>query len=148
MARVCAPGGRVVVADVFATDGDQGSAYDRLERLRDPSHVRALPLDELTTLFRHAGLETSAPLFYRLAVDVDELLSATGTAPQPADEFRRRVADDVGRDMLGIAGHRDAGRLRFSFPIVVLAGQQRFSRSTAPIPGVMIGVDGQQFPVE
>lgn len=122
MTRVCAPGGRVVVADVFARDAAQGAAYDQMEKLRDPSHARALPLDEFRALFEHAGLETLDPVFYRLDVDLEELLSATGTAPAAADEVRRLVAADVGHDTLGITAQRAAGRLHFSFPIVVMAG--------------------------
>jgi len=47
MVRVCRPGGRVVVSDVFTTTAEQAAEYNRLERLRDPSHVRALLLHEL-----------------------------------------------------------------------------------------------------
>src|SRR5262249_34000248 len=50
MVRVCSPGGRVVVVDVFTTGPDQAEAYNRMEKLRDPSHVRALALEELTGL--------------------------------------------------------------------------------------------------
>src|SRR5262249_2932034 len=57
MARVCRPGGRVVVCDVHTTTPGQAAAYDRLERLRDPSHVHALRLDELRALMADAGLE-------------------------------------------------------------------------------------------
>jgi ubiquinone/menaquinone biosynthesis C-methylase UbiE len=53
--RVCSPGGRVVVSDVFMSNPEQAEAYNRLERLRDPSHVRALALDELIGLFSDAG---------------------------------------------------------------------------------------------
>ncbi len=60
MARVCDPGGRVVITDVFVTSADQGAAYDRVEKLRDPSHVRALRLEELQTMFTSAGLELTA----------------------------------------------------------------------------------------
>ena len=35
MVRVCRPGGRVVVCDVYTTTADQAAEYDRLERLRD-----------------------------------------------------------------------------------------------------------------
>ena len=41
MVRVCRPGGRVTVCDVFTTSPEQCEAYDRLERYRDPSHTRA-----------------------------------------------------------------------------------------------------------
>src|SRR2546421_8510183 len=46
MVRVCSPGGRVVVVDVFTSGPEQAEAYNRLEKLRDPSHVRALALEE------------------------------------------------------------------------------------------------------
>ena len=46
MCRVCKQGGRVAVADVFTSaDPAKAEAYNRLERLRDPSHVRALDDD-------------------------------------------------------------------------------------------------------
>src|SRR5262249_53194869 len=55
MVRVCRPGGRVMVADVFTTSPEQAAAYDRLEKWRDPSHTHALQLSELGALF--AGLK-------------------------------------------------------------------------------------------
>src|SRR5467141_2982223 len=36
MVRVCSPGGRVVVVDVFTSNPAQAEAYNRLEKLRDP----------------------------------------------------------------------------------------------------------------
>src|SRR5262245_63066159 len=39
MARVCKPSGRVAVADL-ALPPEKAAAYDGMERLRDPSHVR------------------------------------------------------------------------------------------------------------
>jgi ubiquinone/menaquinone biosynthesis C-methylase UbiE len=47
MARVCAPGGRVVVVDMYAADDPAKAAeWNRAEKLRDPSHVRCLTLPE------------------------------------------------------------------------------------------------------
>src|SRR5438128_9948769 len=65
MVRVCTPGGRVVVVDVFMSNPDQAEAYNRLEKLRDPSHVRALALDELTGLFSESGLRDVRTQFYK-----------------------------------------------------------------------------------
>src|SRR3954453_16201131 len=66
MARVCRPGGRVTVCDVFTTSPEQGEAYDRLERYRDPSHTRALQLAEMEALF--SGLRDVRREFYRYPV--------------------------------------------------------------------------------
>src|SRR5271170_2946798 len=57
MVRVCAPGGRIVVVDTVASaDPTKAAAFNRLEKLRDPSHLRALPLAELRGLFRTPSL--------------------------------------------------------------------------------------------
>src|ERR1044071_1309021 len=45
MRRVCAPGGRVMVVDTEASpDPAKAAEFNRMEILRDPSHVRAMPL--------------------------------------------------------------------------------------------------------
>src|SRR6516164_11169843 len=52
MVRVCAAGGRIVVVDDYASaDPAKAAAFNRLEKLRDPSHSRCLPLNELRDLF-------------------------------------------------------------------------------------------------
>src|SRR6185503_1565520 len=55
MARVCRPGGTVMVVD-SAPAPDKADAFNRMEVVRDPSHARALPLAEHLELFRGAGL--------------------------------------------------------------------------------------------
>src|SRR5262249_33720598 len=65
MVRVCVPGGRVVVADVFTAGPDQAEAFNRMERLRDPSHVRALAIGELTGMFLGVGLGGVTAHYYK-----------------------------------------------------------------------------------
>lgn len=55
MIRVCRPGGRVVVSDVTPAAGKSGE-YDRMERLRDPSHGHAHEIGELVALGTDQGL--------------------------------------------------------------------------------------------
>jgi ubiquinone/menaquinone biosynthesis C-methylase UbiE len=121
MVRVCRPGGRITVADVFTTSAEQAADYDRLEQLRDPSHTRALQLAELEGLFTRLADVRRA--FYRYPVKVDDLLSRSFPPPGGADAFRRLVGADVGIDRLGIHAADDGDGLRFAFPVVVLSGR-------------------------
>lgn len=59
LARVCRPGGRIAVRDVTPEAG-KSAAYDRMERLRDPSHTHALTEAELAGLGE--GQAVSAPV--------------------------------------------------------------------------------------
>ena len=70
MARVTAPGGRVVLVDLVASEyeeqvrfelgawnqSDQAETQNRLERLRDPSHTSALSITHLSSLVGQSGL--------------------------------------------------------------------------------------------
>jgi ubiquinone/menaquinone biosynthesis C-methylase UbiE len=52
MKRVCKPRGKVALVDVMASeDPGQAECFNRMEKLRDPSHVRALPLLEMEGIF-------------------------------------------------------------------------------------------------
>jgi SAM-dependent methyltransferase len=122
MARVARPGGRVAVADVFTSSPEQAAAYDQLERWRDPSHVHALMLDELTALARDAGLGGVTTAFSGYEVELEQLLARSFPGPGDADRIRRALADDVGVDRLGVGATRRGGVLYFTFPVAVVAG--------------------------
>ena len=145
MVRVCKPGGRVTVCDVFTTSPEQGEAYDRLERYRDPSHTRALPLAELEALF--SGLRDVRREFYKYPVEVEDLLSRAFPEPGGAEAFRQIVAADVGVNRLGIDASNEGG-LRFAFPVVIFSGVKGLEKSAmifgqfCPTPVSPKGFDG------
>jgi ubiquinone/menaquinone biosynthesis C-methylase UbiE len=124
MVRVCRPRGRVAVIDVFTSSPEQAEAYNRVEKLRDPSHVRAVPLEELTGLFDDAGLQGVTTAFYKLGVPLEGLLARSFPNPGDADRIRRTFADDIGVDRLGVGAHRRDGAIHFAFPIVVIVGRK------------------------
>ncbi len=125
MTRVAQWDGRVVVVDVFTKSLEQARSYDAAEKLRDPSHTHALLLDDLTAMYEKADLTLIEKQFYRLPVNVDELLTATKTPPKKAAEFKKIVKEDVGVNKLGIEAQMQQGKLVFSFPVVIMVGQKQ-----------------------
>src|SRR2546425_10916193 len=65
MKRVAMPGGRVVVVD-STPEPRRADAFNRMECLRDPSHVRSLPVDEHRELYVTVGLPEPRGTSYRL----------------------------------------------------------------------------------
>ena len=106
MRRVCRPGGRIAIAD-SAPSQSKADAFNAMERLRDPSHVRAMPVEELRGLLLSAGFAEPREEFYQVEGELEGLLSAllsqTGRrGSNPAD--LRRLA------LQRRAGHGDASR--------------------------------------
>jgi SAM-dependent methyltransferase len=124
MVRVTVPGGRVVVVDVYTSGPEQAEAYNHIERLRDPSHVRALGLEELVGLFGDAGLSGVTTVLYGLDMDLERLLDASFPGPGAADEIRRLFAADVGVDRLGLGARLEGRQIRFAFPTAILVGRK------------------------
>lgn len=117
MKRVCRPGGRVVVIDATPAP-DRQAAYDRMERLRDPSHASALTLDQLRAIGRATGLIEDAIDFHRL-----EALLATLSDPQDMAALDAMFDADIasGEDHIGVGAWRAADGIRFFFPVSILA---------------------------
>ena len=61
MARVVKRGGRVGVIDIRASENPQiAELANRIERIRDDSHTRGLPLSEFERMFAQNGLRIIA----------------------------------------------------------------------------------------
>lgn len=125
MKRVCAPGGRVAVIDTEASpDAAKAAEFNRMEKLRDPSHVRAMPLAELQGLFAAAGLPAPRRSGYRLEGELESLLGRSFPLPGDADRIRDIFAASLGDDRLGIPMSREGGRLLYAYPVAVLVADK------------------------
>jgi SAM-dependent methyltransferase len=125
MVRVCAPGGRIVVVDTCASeDRAKAAAFNRLEKLRDPSHARNLSLTELRTLFAASGLPEPQISSYELRDTVGNLLARS--FPNPGDDakiiemFRASAADDS----LGIPVRLEGDAIHYAYPVTILTARR------------------------
>jgi ubiquinone/menaquinone biosynthesis C-methylase UbiE len=123
MVRVCKPAGRVVVADLVLPP-EKISAYDRMERLRDSTHVGVLAESELFELFTRHGLRDLQCAGYAFDLALDQLMQASFPSSCDADCVREMIASDLGIDDLGINVHRRDDALWLSYPIAVVVGRK------------------------
>jgi ubiquinone/menaquinone biosynthesis C-methylase UbiE len=119
MKRACKPNGTIVVADMAPLPA-KADALNAAERLRDPSHVRALPVEELRGLFEQAGLSTPQVNSYRMEGELEDLLSRSFPNEGDADRVRRIFADSLADDALDLNTRQENGKIYYSFPVAVL----------------------------
>ena len=125
MARVCAPGGRVAVVDTDASaDPAKAAAFNRMERLRDPSHVRAMPGAELTGLFAAAGLPAPRRASYELRDELENLLKRSFPDPGDDDKIRALFRASASDDRLGIPIRLESEKIQYAYPIAVLVADR------------------------
>ncbi|MGE0679630.1 MAG: class I SAM-dependent methyltransferase [Candidatus Binatia bacterium] len=125
MKRVCTPEGKVAVIDVVASpDPEKAAAYNHMEKLRDPSHVRGLSLAELEELFMLSGFSSPRKTFYRVESELEDTLRRSFPNPGDADEIRRMFLTALDNDGLGMEVRQEGDKIRFAYPIAVLAAER------------------------
>lgn len=123
MKRVCQPGGKVMVADMSPQPA-KAAALNAAELLRDPSHVRALPVDELRGLFEQAGLGVPQVNTYRMEGELEDLLSRSFPNKGDADRVRRIYADSISYNALDLNTRQADGKIYYSLPVAVLVARK------------------------
>jgi ubiquinone/menaquinone biosynthesis C-methylase UbiE len=99
MVRVCRPGGRVAIIDLVSPDDSiAASTYNHLERLRDPSHIRALTAEELLGLMREVGLDIVRTLPRDVEVHPERWMDLT----QASSAARQTILAELTQDMQGL----------------------------------------------
>ena len=120
MVRVCRRGGRVVVVDVSPASG-KAAAFNRMEKLRDPSHTRALPLEELTALFAAAGLQNPRIDRWQMEGDLESLLARSFPLPGDDERVRQVFRESLEDDAMGVAPRVQDGTIVYALPMVFVS---------------------------
>jgi SAM-dependent methyltransferase len=95
MARVLAPGGRLVVQDYLADpDPEQAAAWDEIERLRDPGHGRLLRRGEVAGLVAPRGLSPDDDTEWTSDWDAGRWISMV----EPDEQTAARLLEMIGSD--------------------------------------------------
>ena len=131
MARALQPGGRLALFDMITSEVTEESAYHNLvERLRDPSHTRALPPSELFHYAGLAGLVADRLETIDYDIDVHDWIARADQPAEDARKTRELLADAIGTRRFG--GRRvwrdDTGKLWFTVRWAIVC-------ATKPAPG-------------
>ncbi len=121
MVRVCRPGGRVMVWD-SVPEVDKAEAYNQLEKLKDPSHARALPAEELLEIVRQAGLKNVKAAPYNLEFEVEQQLAAMFPNPGDEEKIRQIYKDNLITDTVGMGVHKRGDAIHFHYPTMIIVG--------------------------
>ncbi|ABF39803.1 UbiE/COQ5 methyltransferase [Candidatus Koribacter versatilis Ellin345] len=118
MKRVCKSGGRILVVDT-APAREKADAFNQMEKLRDNSHVRALPVEEMVAVFESAGLAEPKVETLRMAGDLNSLLARS--LCQPGDEERCRCLyeESLGEDRIDMQPRREGDNILYAFPVAL-----------------------------
>ncbi|HCE44731.1 MAG TPA: methyltransferase type 11 [Lentisphaeria bacterium] len=123
MIRVCCRDGRILVADVSVPE-DKSEAYDRMERMRDPSHMHALAHDEFADMFMNSGLKGCRQASYQVDMELEAQLKASFPSPGDDARLRKMIADDIGFDRIGVNAREEDGKVIFTYPISIFMGEK------------------------
>lgn len=123
MARVCCRGGRIIIADAVLPP-EKIDAYNDLEKLFDPSHNRALTMEEMQGLVKKEGLEDIRLAFYQMEMEMEKQLAASFPNPGDEERIRQLFREDIGIDRLGVGVHMREGEIHYAYPVTVIAARK------------------------
>jgi len=123
MVRVCKSGGTVMVADI-ALPPEKAAAFNVVEKMKDPSHTRALTEREFIETAREQGIQDIRTKFFKVEMELEAQLSASFPNPGDDEKIRRILRDDLGKDDIGYGAHLVGDAIHIAYPIMALVGKK------------------------
>jgi ubiquinone/menaquinone biosynthesis C-methylase UbiE len=121
MARVCAPGGAIVIEDqALPDDPVVADAMTTIDRLRDPSHTRAVAPHAWASMLGACGLVLERIEVHPRELEVDEWLPRAHPTPEHAARVRALLAAVARGDAPGPPVREVDGGLRLTIDLQIL----------------------------
>jgi ubiquinone/menaquinone biosynthesis C-methylase UbiE len=132
MARVCRRGGRVGIMDIVVPEPERAEAYNHRERLRDPSHARALAKDELGAAMEAAGLELTHDAEHDQPIPLERWLAQSNPPQEVADRLHAELEAELeDGEPTGMRAQRREDALYFTQRWAIFVGRPSGTPSTA-----------------
>jgi ubiquinone/menaquinone biosynthesis C-methylase UbiE len=115
MTRVATPQGRLLIGDMLTSEDPARAEYhNRMERLCDPSHVRALTGTQFDRLFAGGGLAACVRTEVPIDMELEEWLEHGGPDASTAAQIRALIEASIDTDRCGLNVRRENGEIRFT----------------------------------
>jgi hypothetical protein len=128
MIRVCKQDGRIVIIDV-TPESNKVDEYNRVEKLRDPSHIKAFTFKKLSKMMEEAGLVNLETKCHNLEMELGKLLEASFPPHGNKEKIQYLFKEDVKKDNLGMKSflkeNKNNDKVYFYFPISMLLGYKK-----------------------
>ena len=131
--RVLKPGGKLVIIDMEAAEEDLRDREDRIETMRDPSHVKNRSRGEFAALYERYGYSVKKMEHTDIAVSLDAWMDLT----QTPEKIRRQIAGLMeaelsGGERTGFSPRREGGALWFNQRWLLMLGVKGADKAGAP----------------
>lgn len=125
MARVLAPGGRLVIGEFGMPEDSQKAAYfNRMERLRGHSHVQAFSPSQLQQMMADVGCPVAETRLLERQMLASEWLETANTSDENREKVRAMLWEGLDDDPYGLSPQREGDDLRLTRHEVVLSGMR------------------------
>jgi hypothetical protein len=100
--------------------------YNYVEKLRDPSHIKALTFAELQKMFKEIGLTIINTDSYGIEMELERLLQSSFPNPGDKDKIRQLFIEDVQNNILGVNSHYVGAEIHFTYPTSMIIAQKTY----------------------
>ena len=126
MVRVLRPGGKLVLIDVEAAEEELRDTEDKIETLRDPSHIKNMSRSEMLKLFAAHGLSVESCEKTEMRQKLKNWLALTKTPQDIQDEITERMKNDMrGKEKTGFFPYMENDEICFDQRWILIIGRKK-----------------------
>ncbi|MDP3104907.1 MAG: methyltransferase domain-containing protein [Candidatus Methanoperedens sp.] len=124
MKRVCRD--RLVLVDgVSSEDMEKSLFHNRIEKMRDPSHVRIYAKSEIEEMFNEAGADITDITHWEIPQDFEEWMKRAGTDERQTTIIKDLMIQSMDGDRTGLQVSLKEGRIGFTYDTIILTAKVR-----------------------
>jgi len=117
MKRITKPGGALYVLDLMSSsDPEKAAAHNAMEKLCDPTHVKALCETEFQQMFEAAGLELTDTRHAETTYSFEDWITHGGPSVKNIERLRALFQESLQHDTLGLRIWEEDGAIHFAHP--------------------------------